>query len=151
VGKTSARNQSSLHGPAPTSPSSRGCCIAAVLGLRPPSHPGSDGTLSKTQNPRSQNLRETTFLQLLVHTLRALDQASVVLCDRGFHHTNWLRHLLELRQAFVVHLVPVILISRGSSGGRPLCHWHPAPGQAVDLGWVLRRQDRAVQVQVVGV
>jgi hypothetical protein len=35
VGKTSARNPSSLRGPAPTSPSSRGCCIAAVPWVRP--------------------------------------------------------------------------------------------------------------------
>jgi hypothetical protein len=78
-------------------------------------------------------------LQLLVHTLRALEQAAVVLCDRGFRRTSWLRHLLELRQAFVVRLVSDVLIDRGASGGRSLCHWHLALGQAVDLGWVLLR------------
>jgi hypothetical protein len=32
-----------------------------------------------------------------------------------------------------------------------LRHWHLAPGQAVDLGAMLLRQDRAVRVRVVGV
>jgi hypothetical protein len=110
---------------------------AVVVGRR--AMPVQTAAFSKTPIPRSQNLRETTFLQLLVHTLRALDQAAVVLWDRGFRRTSWLRHLLELRQAFVVRLVPNILVCQGSSGGRPLCHWHLAPGQAVDLGWVLLR------------
>jgi hypothetical protein len=75
----------------------------------------------------------------------------VVLCDRGFRRISWLRHLLELRQAFVVRLVLNGMVYRGAGGGRPLRHWHLAPGRAVDLSWVLRRQDRAVHVRVIGV
>jgi hypothetical protein len=122
---------------------------AVVVGRR--AIPFQTAAFSKTPMPHSQNLRETTFWQLLVHTLRAFEQAAVVLCDRGFRCTSWLGHLLELHQTFVVRLVPHILVYRSSSGGRPLCHWHLAPGQAVDLGGVLLRQDRAVQVRVVGV
>jgi hypothetical protein len=122
---------------------------AVVVGCR--AIPVQTAAFSRTQIPRSQNLRETTFLRLLVHTLEALAQAAVVLCDRGFRRTSWLRHLLELRQALVVRLVPDVMVYRGAGGSRPLRHWHLAPGQAVDLGWVLRRQDRSVHVRVVGV
>jgi hypothetical protein len=48
-------------------------------------------------------------------------------------------------------MVPDGLVDHGSSGGRSLRHGQPAPGHAVALGWVLLRQDRAVQVRVVGV
>ena len=43
---------------------------------------------SKTAIPRSQTLWEPTFLPRLVHTLRALDQAAVVRCNRGFRRTS---------------------------------------------------------------
>jgi hypothetical protein len=122
---------------------------AVVVGGR--AIPVQAAAFSKTNIPRSQNLRETTFLQLLVHTLRSLEQAAVLLCDRGFRRTSWLRHCQELHQAFVVRLVSDVLVHRGGRGGRPLRHWHLALGQAVDLGRVLLRQDRAVQVRVVGV
>jgi hypothetical protein len=122
---------------------------AAVVGCR--AIPVQAAAFSKTDIPRSQNLRETTFLQLLVHTLRAVDQTAVLLCDRGFRRTSWLHHLQELRQAFVVRLVSDVLAYRGSREGRALRHWHLQPGQAIDLGWVLLRQDRAVHVRVVGV
>jgi hypothetical protein len=95
-------------------------------------------------------LRETTFLQLLVHTLRTLDQAAVALSDRGFRRTSWLQHLQELRQLVVVRLVLGVLGYRSGRGGRPLRHWQLAFGQTVALGAILRRQDRAVQVRVVG-
>jgi hypothetical protein len=106
---------------------------------------------SKIDIPRSQNLRETTFLRLLVHTLRTLEQAVIVLCDRGFRRVRWLVHLQELGQAFVVHLVPDVMVTTGSRGGRLLRAWHLQLGQAVDLGVVHLRQDRAMQVRVVGV
>ena len=122
---------------------------AVVAGCR--AIPVQAAAFSRIDIPRSQNLRETTFLQLLVHTLRALEQAAVLLCDRGFRRTSWLRHLQELRQAFVVRLVADVLVHRGACGGRPLRHWHLMPGQTVDLGWVLLRQDRAARVRVVGV
>jgi hypothetical protein len=122
---------------------------AVVVGCR--AIPVQAAACSKTDIPRSQNLRETTFLRLLVHTLRSVEHAAVVLCDRGFRRVRWLAHLQELRQAFVVRLVPDVLVTTGSGGARLLRAWHLHPGQALDLGVVHLRQDRAVQVRVVGV
>jgi hypothetical protein len=124
--------------------------VAAVVGgCR--AIPVQAAAFSRTQIPRSPNLRETTFLRLLVHTLRTVEQTAVVLCDRGFRRVRWLEHLLELRQAFVVRLVPAVLVTTGSGEGRLLRAWHLHPGQARALGVVHLRQDRAVQVRVVGV
>jgi hypothetical protein len=122
---------------------------AVVVGCR--AIPVQTAAFSRTQIPRSQNLRETTFLRLLVHTLRTAEQAAVVLCDRGFRRVRWLEHLQELRQAFVVRLVPDVMVTTGSRDRRLLRAWHLQPGQAVDLGVVPLRQDHAVQVRVVGV
>lgn len=122
---------------------------AVVVGCR--AIPVQAAAFSRTQIPRSQNLRETTFVRLLVHTLRSVEQGAVVLCDRGFRRVRWLEHLQELRQAFVVRLVPDVMVTTGSRGARLLRAWHLHPGQAVDLGVVHLRQDRAVQVRVVGV
>jgi hypothetical protein len=122
---------------------------AVVVGCR--GLPVQTAAFSHTQIPRSQNLRETTFLPLLVHTLHALGQAAVLLGDRGFRRTSWLRHGQELRQAFVVRLIPDVMVDTGTCGSRLLRAWHVQPGQAVDLGWVLRRQDRAIRGHVVGV
>jgi rhodanese-related sulfurtransferase len=122
---------------------------AVVVGCR--AIPVQVAAFSRTHIPRSQNLRETTFLRLLVHTLRPVEQTAVVLCDRGFRRVRWLAHLQELRQAFVVRLVPDVIVITGSGGGRLLRAWHLQPGQAQDLGMVHLRQDRAVPVRVVGV
>jgi hypothetical protein len=81
-------------------------------------------------------------VRLLVHTWRTVEQAAVVRCDRGFH---------RVRQAFVVRLVADVMVTTGSRGARLLRAWPLQSGQAVDLGGVHRRQDRAVQVRVVGV
>jgi hypothetical protein len=75
----------------------------------------------------------------------------VVRCDRGFRRVRWLEHLQERRQAFVGRLVPDGLVTTGSRGARWRRAWALQPGQAVDLGAVHLRQDRAVQVRVVGV
>jgi hypothetical protein len=122
---------------------------AVVVGRR--AIPVQTAAFSKTQMPRSQNLRETTFLQLLVHTLRTLEQTAVVICDRGFRRVSWLRHCQELRQAFVVRLVSDVMVDTGTHGRRLLRAWHLQPGQTTDLGMVHLRQDRAVSVRVVGV
>jgi Transposase DDE domain len=122
---------------------------AVVVGCR--AIPVQVAAFSKSDIPRSQNLRETTFLRLFVPTLRAVEQAAIVLCDRGFRRVRWLAHLQELRQAFVVRLIPDVIVTTGSRGGRLLRAWHLQPGHAVDLGVVHLRQDRAVQVRVVGV
>lgn len=122
---------------------------AVVVGCR--AIPVQAAAFSKPDIPRSQNLRETTFLRLLVHTLRSVEQTAVVLCDRGCRRVRWLEHLQELRQAFMVRLMPNVLVTIGSRGARLLRAWHLQPGQAVALGVVHLRQDRAVQVRVVGV
>jgi hypothetical protein len=124
--------------------------VAAVVGgCR--AIPVQAAVFSRIHIPRSQNRRETTFLRLLVHTLRTVEQTAVVVCDRGFRRVRWLEHLLELRQAFVVRLVPDVMVTTGSGGGRLLRAWHLQLGQAQDLRAVHLRQDRAVQVCVVGV
>jgi Transposase DDE domain len=89
-------------------------------------------------------------LQLLVHTLRTLEQEAIVICDRGFRRVSWLRHCQELHQAFVVRLVADVIVSTGPRGSRLLRAWHLQPGQAVDLGVVQLRRNRAVGVRVVG-
>ena len=122
---------------------------SVVVGCR--AIPVQTAVFNKTQIPWSQNTWEQTFLGLLVQTLRELGQAAVLLCDRGFHRVRWLQLLLELKQSFVVRLTANILVSRGTHRGRLLRHWHLSPGQAVDLGWVYLRQDKAVRVRVIGV
>src|SRR5262249_18206802 len=87
---------------------------AVVVGCR--GIPVQAAAFSTTQMPRSQNLRETTFLQLLVHTRRALGQAAVLRCDRGCRRTSWLRHGQEWRPAFVVRLIPHVMLDTGPCG-----------------------------------
>src|SRR5262249_52659101 len=84
-------------------------------------------------------------------TLRALEQAAVVLCARSFRRTSWRRHRQELRQPCVVRLVPDVIVETGTKGRRRLRPGHLQPGPAVARGWGLCRQDRAVRVRVVGV
>lgn len=122
---------------------------SVVVGCR--AIPVQVAVFNKTQILRSQNTWENTFLRLLVHTLREIGQAAVLLGDRGFHRVKGLQLLLELKQPFVVRLVADLMVYHGTHGGRLLRAWHLAPGQAVDLGWVFLRQDRAVRVRVVGV
>jgi hypothetical protein len=105
----------------------------------------------KRQIFRSQNVWEHTFLRLLVHTLREVGRTAVLLCDRGFHRVSWFQLLLELKQSFVVRLVADLKVYAGTHEGRLLRHWPLHPGQAVDLGWVFLRQDKAVRVRVLGV
>jgi hypothetical protein len=99
----------------------------------------------KTQIFRSQNVWEHTFLRLLVHTLRETGRTAVLLGDRGFHRVSGLQLLLEQKPSFVVRLVADLKVYAGTHEGR-LFH----PGQAVDLGWVFLRQDKAVRVRVLG-
>jgi hypothetical protein len=79
---------------------------------------------SRTQILRSQNLRETTFLRLLVHTLRIAEQAAVVPCAGGFRRVHWLEHLQQRRPTFVVRLVPDVMVTTGSRDRRQLRAWH---------------------------
>jgi hypothetical protein len=45
---------------------------------------------SKTDIPGLQNVRKTTVVRLLVHTLCSVEQAAVVLYDRGVRLVRWL-------------------------------------------------------------
>jgi hypothetical protein len=90
--------------------------MAAVVGRR--AIPMQAAAFSKAQIPRSQYPRETAFLHVLGHTLRTPDQASVVICDRGFCHVSWLRHCQDLRQALVVCLVAEVMVDTGTQGRR---------------------------------
>jgi len=99
----------------------------------------------------SQNILEENFLRRLVYTLKEAGIKVIFLCDRGFRRVSWIRLLLELQQLFIVRIVPDVLIYKGNKKGQSLRSCHLAPGQAVDLGWVWVRQDKAVKVRVIGV
>jgi hypothetical protein len=60
---------------------------AVVVGCR--AIPVPAAACSKTQIPRAQNLRETTYLPLFVHTLRTVEHPTVLVCDRGFRRVSW--------------------------------------------------------------
>ena len=121
---------------------------AVVVGRR--AIPVPAAAFSRTQMPRAPHLRETTCLRRLVPSLHAVEQAAGVRCDRGFRRVRGLEHLQERRHAFVVRLGPDVPVTTGSRGARLRRAWHRPPGQAVDLGMVHLRPDRAVQVRVVG-
>jgi hypothetical protein len=93
-----------------------------VVGCR--AIPVQAAAFSRTQIPRSQHWCETTFLRQLVHTLRTAEPAAAVRCDRGFRRVRWLEHLQDLRQTFVVRLVPVVMVRMGSRDSRRLRAWH---------------------------
>jgi hypothetical protein len=122
---------------------------AVVVGCR--AIPVPAAACSNTTIPRAQTLRETVFLPRLGPTLRPLEQAAVLRCDRGCRRPRWRRHGQEWHQALVGRLVSEVLVHRGGRGGRPWRHGPRARGQAVALGTVLRRQARAVPGRVGGV
>jgi hypothetical protein len=124
--------------------------VAAVVGgcRAIPVHVAAFATIAM---PRAQTLRETTFLRRLVHPWRRVEPAAVGRCARGFRRGRWLAQRLAVRHAFVVRLVPAVMVPTASRGARLLRAWHLQPGPAVDLGMVHLRQDRAVPVRVVGV
>jgi hypothetical protein len=95
---------------------------AVVVGRR--AIPVPAAAFSRTQMPRAPHLRETTCLRRLVPSLHAVEQAAGVRCDRGFRRVRWLAHRQELRQAFVVRLVPAVLGTTGSRDSRLLRAWH---------------------------
>jgi hypothetical protein len=122
---------------------------AVVVGGR--AIPVQAAACSKRDIPRAQHRRETTLVRRLVHRVRPAEQAAGVLGARGCRRVRWLAHLQELRQVFVGRLVPDVMVTMGSCGARRLRAWPRQPGPAVALGMVSLRQDRAVQVRVVGV
>gem|GEM_PF-2262688 len=76
----------------------------------------------------------------------------------GFLLTQRVHHLIpftyffnvtQLEQHFVVRLIPDVIVHKGGRGRR-LRKWHIGVGQAVDLGELWVRQDRAVKTRVIG-
>lgn len=121
---------------------------SVVLGCR--AIPVQSKVTSNTLPEWSQNKEEDEFLRLLVSTLTELGVVAIFLCDRGFRRVSWIRLIKELKQHFVVRLIPDVMVhKRGDC--RRLRQWHLGMGQAVDLGVVWLREDRAVRTRVVGV
>lgn len=87
---------------------------------------------SKTDMPRSQNVRENTFVQILEHLAPAL-RGAILLADRGFRRASFVRLLQDLHQRFVVRLAAKIHVSSRAYKGL-LCDHPLRPGQQVDLG-----------------
>jgi hypothetical protein len=125
--------------------------VVAAVGVGGRASPVPVAALSNLASPRSPHRRETPFLRLLVPPVRTVEPTAVVRCDRGLRRGRWREPRQERRQACVVRLGPDVLGTTGSRGARLLRAWPRHPGQAVALGAVHLRQDRAVQVRVVGV
>jgi len=121
---------------------------SVVVGRR--AIPVHNKVISKTLMEESQNKEEDEFLRSIVSTLKEIGVVAVLLCDRGFRRVRWIKLLKELEQHFVVRLIADVIVHKGGRG-RSLSSWHIGVGQAVDLGEVWVRHDRAVKTRVVGV
>ncbi len=121
---------------------------SVVVGCR--AIPVQNKVTSNTITEWSQNKEENEFLESLVLTLREIGLVGIFLCDRGFRRVSWINLIKELKQHFVVRLIGDVMVhKRGIC--RRLRDWHLGVGQALDLGEVWLRQDRAVKTRVVGV
>ncbi len=77
--------------------------------------------------------------------------APFFLADRGFRRVSFIKLLLEQDgHGFVVRLMDKVKVEGAVYVGL-LSGYGLKAGQAVDLGWVLLRQDGAVRVRVIGV
>lgn len=121
---------------------------SVVIGCR--AIPVQNKVTSNTLPEWSQNKEEDEFLRLLVSTLTELGLVATFLCDRGFRRVSWIKLIKGLKQHFVIRLIPDVMVYRRGDCRR-LRHWHIEMGQAVDLGVVWLREDRAVRTRVVGV
>jgi hypothetical protein len=122
---------------------------SVVVGRR--AIPVQNKVISKPIGEGSQNKEENMFLRVLVSTLKELELVCIFLCDRGFRRVGWIKLMKELNQHFVVRLAADVMVHKGGGVCRSLRNWHLKMGQAVDLGEVWLRQDRAVKTRVVGV
>lgn len=121
---------------------------SVVLGCR--AIPVQSEVTSNTLPEWSQNKEEDEFLRSIVLTLTEPGVIATFLCDRGFRRVSWIKLIKRLKQHFVVRLIPDVMVYRRGDCRR-LRHWHIGVGQAVDLGVVWLREDRAVRTRVVGV
>lgn len=99
----------------------------------------------------SQNAREISFVTRLAAALTEAGAPAVLLADRGFRRVALLQHLQRLGLPFVVRLVPNLFVHRAGAPPGRLRAQPLTPGTACDLGCVALRQDRAVQLRVVGI
>jgi hypothetical protein len=121
---------------------------SVVIGCR--AIPVQSKVTSNTLAQWSQNKEEDEFLRTIVLTLTEVGVVAIFLCDRGFRRVSWIKLIKGLKQHFVVRLIPDVMVhKRGDC--RRLRDWHLGMGQAVDLGVVWLREDRAVRTRVVGV
>ena len=104
---------------------------------------------SKTDMPRSQNVRESTFIDLLTRLSKRVNQA-VLIFDRGFRRVGLIKQLGWLRQPFIIRLAAKVhLRSRHDQG---LLSDHPLrPGQRIDLANCELSDRSPVRVRVVGI
>jgi hypothetical protein len=107
-------------------------------------------TFRRRDIPRSQNCQENNLVRVLAFVFHQLGKPVVLLCDRGFRRVSFIRLLLAQHVGFVVRLQSDLRVHTGGRS-RLLRNWHLSPGQAVDLGWIALRQDRAVVARVIGV
>ena len=121
---------------------------SVVLGCR--AIPVHSKVTSNTLPEWSQNKEEDEFLRSLVFTLAEVGVVATFLCDRGFRRVSWIKLIKELKQHFVIRLIPDVMVYRRGDCRR-LRHWHIGMGQAVDLGVVWLKEGRAVRTRVIGV
>jgi len=106
---------------------------------------------SKTQIHRSQNTWENNFLRILCLLLDEVKAKACFLSDRGFRRVSYLQLLLEQKEhSFLVRITDQITVEF-KKGKRLLKQCGLQPGHALDLGWVLLRQDGALKVRVIGI
>ncbi len=121
---------------------------SACVGTR--SIPVASSACVKRNLARSQNLREETFLRLVVDRLRASGVCAVWLRDRGFHRVAWLKQSVEMEQHFVVRLQRDVTVHL-PDGARLLKSLELHEGERRDFGLVHLRADGFVRVRLVGV
>jgi len=122
---------------------------SVVVGSR--AIPVQSAVFSKTQIIRSQNTWENNFLRLLNLLLNEVQVQACFLADRGFRRVSFLKLLLEQQgHTFLVRIGDQIMVET-PKWKRLLSRCPLQPGQALDLGTVLLRQDGAVAVRVIGI
>lgn len=98
-----------------------------------------------------QNREEHRFLRALVQAADRAGKRMILLCDRGFHRVEWLRHLNHTRQGYLVRLCGTLTVHRDGQEPMLLKDVPLKRGQRVDLGRVVLREDKAVTARVIGI
>jgi hypothetical protein len=102
----------------------------------------------KSRIPKSQNVWEESFVEVLSLLLREAGVTACFLADRGFRRVQFLRLLLKHSgHTFIVRLAEKVTVET-AQGSKTLKKWGLQAGRAEDLGWVRLRD--AVDVRVVG-